>query len=143
MSLDVSKRALPWIGYLLCGVVCVICAACTKPQAFTGYPPSIYMTGFRGCAGEKACIQRGSFHVDQIPKGCCVLLVTNGDGKGADEMSSYEISLNGQQLLPAGNARYANVPVKLLPDNTLTAVLAGRENSKLFVLIAYDPRKPN
>jgi hypothetical protein len=143
MNLGLSGRILFRVRFFLCGVISVICAACTKPRTFTGYPPSVYMTGFRACAGEKPCTQTGSFHVDQIPKGCCILLVTNGDGNGTDEISSYEISLNGHKILPAGNARYANVPVKLLPDNTLTAVLAGRENSKLFVLIAYDPRKPN
>lgn len=141
MNSGLSKRTLSQIRFLFYGIACLVCVALIGAQTLTGYPPSIYMRPFIACHGEKPCTQTGNFHVDQIPKGCCMLIVTNGDGKGADEVSNYDVSFNGQQVLPAGNAHNAHVPIKVLQDNMLKVTLAGRPNSKIFILIAYDPRK--
>ena len=110
-------------------------------QTFTGYPPAVYMQSFAACPGDKPCSQAENFRVDPVPKGCCVLTVTNGDGRGTDEVSSYEVFLNGQQALPTGKARNAEAAVKVLQDNSLKVVLDGGPRSKVFVLIAYDPRE--
>jgi hypothetical protein len=77
------------------------------------------------------------FRVDPVPNGCCVLTVTNGDGRGTDEVRSYQVFLNGQQVLPTGKARNAQAAVKVLRENTLKVVLAGGPHSKVFILIAY------
>jgi len=70
-----------------------------------------------------------------------VLIVTNGDGRGTDEVSSYEVFLNGQPVLPTGKARNAQAVAKVQQDNTLKVVLTGKPHSKVFILIAYDPRE--
>jgi hypothetical protein len=141
MHFGLSKHILLIIRIPLCGVACLVCMAFARAQTATGYPPSVYMRFFLACPGEKPCTQTSSFHVDQIPKGCCILTVTNGDGRGNDEISNYEVLLNGQQVLSAGSARNAQAQVKVLQDNTLKVILAGRPSSKIFILIAYDPRK--
>ena len=110
-------------------------------QTFTGYPPAVYMHFFLACPGDKPCTRTENFRVDPIPKGCCVLTVTNGDGRGTDEVSSYEAFLNGQRVLPTGKARSAQAAVKVMKDNTLKVVLVGGPHSKVFILIAYDPRE--
>src|SRR5580692_2530656 len=111
-----------------------------KPP-FTGYPPAVYMHVFLACPGDKSCAQIENFHVDAVPKGCCVLTVTNGDGRGTDEVSSYEVFLNSQQVPPIGESRNAQAAVKVLQDNTLKVVLIGGPHSKVFIVIAYDPRE--
>ena len=110
-------------------------------QTFAGYPPAVYMQFFAACPGDKPCSRTENFRVDPVPKGCCVLTVTNGDGRGTDEVSSYEVFLNGQQVLPTGKDRNAEEAVNILQDNTLKVVLDGGPHSKVFVLIAYDPRE--
>jgi hypothetical protein len=70
-----------------------------------------------------------------------MLTVTNGDGRGTDEVSSYEVFLNGQRVLPTGKAGNAQAAVKVLQDNTLKVVLRGGPQSKVFILIAYDSRE--
>ena len=50
-------------------------------QGFTGYPPSVYMHPFLTCVSDGPCAQTDKFHLDQVPTGCCVLIVTNGDGQ--------------------------------------------------------------
>jgi hypothetical protein len=139
------------IGFVLCVFGCLISAALilaqeTKTvnpnQDFTGYPPAVYMHFFLACPGDKPCAQTEDFRVDPIPKGCCVLTVTNGDGQGTDEVSSYEVFLNGQRVLPTSKARNAQAAVTIRQDNSLKVVLTGGAHSKVFILIAYDPREP-
>jgi hypothetical protein len=110
-------------------------------SAFTGYPPAVYMHVFLACPGDKPCTETEDIRVDPMPKGCCVLTVTNGDGRGTDEVSSYGVFLNGQRVLPSGKARNAQAAVKILQDNILKVVLTGGPHSKVFILIAYDPRE--
>jgi len=145
MHSDLSKR----IGFILfaCLISTVIVQAQeTKvdapKQTFTGYPPSVYMHFFLACPGGKPCTQMEDFRVDPMPKGCCVLTVTNGDGGGTDEVNSYEVFLNGQRVFPTGKARNAQAAVKVLQDNILKVSLTGGPHSKVFILIAYDPREP-
>ncbi len=147
MDLDLLKRA---IGLILCAFVCLVSAAPVQAQEtkmdnakqkFTGYPPAVYMHSFLACPSDKPCTQTEDFRVDPVPKGCCVLTVTNGDGPGADEVSSYEVFLNGQRVLPPGRARNVQAAVKVLKDNTLKVILAGGPHSKVFILVAYDPRE--
>jgi len=65
-------------------------------QGFTGYPPSVYMHSFLACVSDVPCAQTDKFRLDQVPTGCCVLIVSNGDGRGTDEVRSYEVFLNGE-----------------------------------------------
>jgi hypothetical protein len=50
--------------------------------------------------------------------------------------------MNGKNVIPADHSRSAQAPVKVLRSNTLKVVLSGGPSSKVFVLIAYDPRQP-
>jgi hypothetical protein len=147
MHFDLSRRSL---GFALCVVACLISAmplhaqeakTGNPKQTFTGYPPAVYMHFFLACPGDNPCTQTENFRVDPVPKGCCVLTATNGDGRGTDEVSSYEVFLNGQRVLPMGKARNAQAAVKVLQDNTLKVVLTGGTHSKVFILIAYDRRE--
>ena len=117
-------------------------AAMDSPrQGFTFYPPSVYMSSFLACQGDSPCTRTETFPVDPVPKDCCLLLVTNGDGRGDDEVRSYEVFLNGDRVIPSDGSRNAQAPVKVLGSNTLKVTLAGPTHSKIFILIAYDPRK--
>ena len=112
------------------------------PQpSFTGYPPSVYMQPFLGCSSEAPCTRTAEFRVDPVPDGCCILTVTNGDGRGTDEARSYESFMNGKKVIPADHSRNAQALVKVLRRNTLKVVLTGEPFSKVFVLIANDPRQ--
>ncbi len=110
-------------------------------QGFTGYPPSVYMHPFLACVSDAPCAQTDKFHLDRVPTGCCVLIVTNGDGQGTDEVRSYEVFLNGERVVPTDNSRSAQATVKLRATNTLKVVLSGTPRSKVFVQVAYDPRQ--
>lgn len=107
-------------------------------RRFTYYPPSVYMNVFLSCPSDGPCIREDTFRVDPIPHGCCTMLVTNGDGRGTDEVRSYDIFLNGERVVPAP---VQNGPIKLQSSNTLKVILTGDPHSKIFVLIAYDPRE--
>jgi hypothetical protein len=147
MHLDLSKCTIRFIlGVFAClsstSLLRAQEAKMNDPkQTFTGYPPAVYMKFFLACPGDKPCTRTEGFRVDPVPKGCCVLTVTSGDGRGTDEVRSYEVFLNGQRVLPTGQARNAQAAVKILQDNTLKVVLIGEPHSKVFILIAYDPRE--
>jgi hypothetical protein len=53
------------------------------------------------------------------------MLVRNGDGRGTDEVRSYEIFLNGERAVPADHSRDAQAAVKLQSSNTLKVTLMG------------------
>ncbi len=112
-------------------------------QGFTGYPPSVYMHSFLACVSDVPCAQTDKFRLDQVPTGCCVLIVSNGDGRGTDEVRSYEVFLNGERVrvVPTDHSRSAQAAVKLRATNTLKVVLSGAPHSKVFVLLTYDPRR--
>jgi hypothetical protein len=109
--------------------------------SFTGFPPSVYMRPFFGCSLDASCTRTAQFRIDPVPNGCCILTVTNGDGRGTDEARSYEVFLNGKKVVPADHSRNAQAPVKVLRSNTIKVILTGEPFSKVFVLIAYDPRQ--
>ena len=75
------------------------------------------------------------------PKGCCTMLLTNGDGKGNDEVHAYEVFLNGKRVLLQGDSRNAQAAVSVQASNKIKLVLTGRPGAKVFVLIARDPRQ--
>jgi hypothetical protein len=111
-------------------------------QGFVGYPPSVYVEHFFPCLSDAPCTRTAKFKVDPAPDGC-ILTVTNGDGRGTDEVRSYEVILNGKRVLSAGHARNAQATVKLVRSNTLKVVFSGEPDSKIFVLVAYAPRPPS
>ena len=112
----------------------------SSQQRFTGYPPSVYMQFFRSCPSGAPCTRTDSFQVDPVPVGCCLLLVTNGDGQGNDEARSYEVFLNGDKI-PLDHSRNTHAPVKVQRSNKIKVVLTGEPHSKVFILIAYDAQQ--
>ena len=110
------------------------------PQAFTGYPPSVYMQVFPACSNDKPCTRTEDFRVDPVPTGCCVLTVTNGNRLGKDEVRSFEVFLNGKSVIPSDHSRNAQTPVAVQKSNRIKVILTGEPSSKVLVLIAYDPR---
>jgi len=68
-------------------------------------------------------------------------MVANGDGRGTDEVRSYEIFLNSQRVLSSSESQSPYAPVKIKSDNELRVALTGAPHSKIFVSIAYLPRK--
>jgi hypothetical protein len=109
-------------------------------QTFTGYPPSVYMNFFQACSPDQPCTRTDDFRVDPLPKGCCKLLLANGDGKGNDEVQTYEIFLNGKSVLASSQRPNGVASVKLEATNKIEVVLTGKPSSKVFVLMAYNPR---
>jgi hypothetical protein len=97
----------------------------------------MYSKLFIACRLHRPCSQTSKFHVELVPKEGCSLIVTNGDGRGSDEVSSYQIFLNGKRVLTAGEVRTA---VIVRRDNTLKVVLAGKPHSKISILIASVPQ---
>ena len=69
------------------------------------------------------------------------MLLTNGDGKGNDEVHAYEVFLNGKRILLQGDSRNAQAAVSVQASNKIKLVLTGRPGAKVFVLIARDPRQ--
>ena len=134
-------RKAYWLSVVVFLWLMSACLLKAQRQRFTGYPPSIYMKPFFPCSADASCTRTDEFRVDPVPNGCCILAVTNGDGRGTDEVRSYEVFLNGEKVVPAGHSPNAEAPVKLLRRNTLKVILIGGPHSKVFVLIAYDPRQ--
>jgi hypothetical protein len=150
------KKCLPRLLRMRSGrcwlFVASVCTLITAPvaapqkaeqptQEFTGYPPSVYMRPFLACFSDSPCAQTDRFHLDQVPTGCCVLIVTNGDGQGTDEVRSYEVFLNGERVVRTDHSLSVQAAVKLRATNMLKVVLSGAPHSKVFVLFAYDPRR--
>jgi hypothetical protein len=140
------KLAATFIKFPVSGLIFLVSAPLlwaqetTASQTFTLYPPSVYMQLFLACSGGGPCARTEKFKVTSRPKGCCILTVTNGDGRGSSEVSSYEVFLNDQKVL-LSDTRNSQAPVKILKNNRLKVVLTGPPSSKVFILIAYDPRK--
>jgi hypothetical protein len=109
------------------------------PQNFTLSPPSIYMQFFQACSSDKPCTRTEDFRVDPVPKGCCILTVTNGNGQGKDEVRSFEVFLNGKSVVSSDHSPNAQSAVAVQTNNKIKLILTGEPSSKLFVLIAYDP----
>lgn len=68
------------------------------------------------------------------------MIVTNGDGRGTDEVRSYKIFLNGDRV-SFNQSQQGSSPVKVKRDNILKVTLSGGPHSKVSVLIAYDPQQ--
>lgn len=132
------------IGYAL-GIPLVALIAMiwmSRPQQpFTGYPPSVYIGVFQACSSDNPCSQTQDFHVDPVPKGCCVLTVTNGNGQGKDEVRSFEVFLNNKSVIDTDRSQGTQARVAVQTSNTIRVILTGEPSSKVLVLIAYDPRQ--
>jgi hypothetical protein len=127
---------------LLCLIGTARLTAREHPQpGFTGYPPSVYMQFFQACPSDKPCTRTEDFRVDPVPKGCCILMVTNGNGLGKDEVRSFEVFLNGKSVIPADHSPNAKATVAVQTSNTIKLILTGEPSSKVLILIAYDPRQ--
>src|ERR1700728_912520 len=113
----------------------------SQPQNFTLYPPSVYMQFFQACSSDKPCTRTEDFRVDPMPKGCCILPVTNGNGQGKDEVHSFEVFLNGKSVLSSNHSSNARATVAVQTSNKIKVILTGERSSKVLVLIAYDPRQ--
>jgi hypothetical protein len=140
-----GRRKAYWLSVVfLCLIsACLLAQEATVAhrQRNTSFPPSVYMQPFFPCSADAPCTRTDDFRVDPVPNGCCILTVTNGDGRGTDEVRSYELFLNGEKVVPADHSPNARAPVKMLRSNTLKVILIGGPHSKVFVLIAYDPRQ--
>jgi hypothetical protein len=111
------------------------------PQGVTGYPPSVYMQFFQACTSDKPCTRTEDFRVDPVPKGCCILMITNGNGLGKDGVRSFEVFLNGESVIPADHSPNAKAAVPVQTSNTIKVILTGEPSSKVLILIAYDQRQ--
>jgi hypothetical protein len=81
------------------------------------------------------------FRLDPVPKGCCILTVTNGNGLGKDEVRSFEVFLNGKSVVRSDHSPNAQATVAVQTSNRINVILTGEPSSKVLVLIAYDPRQ--
>ncbi len=99
------------------------------------------MQFFQACSSDKPCTRTEDFRVDPLPKGCCILTVTNGNGLGKDEVRSFEVFLNRKNVIPADHSRNAQATVAVQTSNTIKVILTVEASSKVLVLIAYDPRQ--
>jgi hypothetical protein len=111
------------------------------PQNFTLYPPSVYLQLFQACSSDKPCTRTEDFHVDPVPKGCCILAVTNGNGSGKDEVRSFEVFLNGKSVVRSDRSPSTHATVALQTSNRIKVILTGDPSSKVLVQVAYDPRQ--
>ena len=98
------------------------------------------MQFFQACSSDKPCTRTEDFRVDPVPKGCCILTVTNGNGQGKDEVRSFEVFLNGKSLVSSDHSPNAQATVAVQTNNKIK-LMTGEPSSKVFVLIAYDPRQ--
>jgi len=114
-----------------------------SPQSFTGHPPVLYMQVFIACPSDAPCTKTDGFRVDARSNGCCILTVTNGDGRGTDEVRHYEVFFNGERVASADDSPSAGRTVKVLRRNKLRVILTGKPHSKIWVQIVYDPRQPS
>jgi hypothetical protein len=149
MQAAIFKRSAQRVCWLACTSLCLIATALLTAQettldhpqqTLTGYPPSVYMGFFQACSTDKPCSRTADFRVDPVPKGCCILMVTNGNGLGKDEVHSFEVFLNGKSVITA-DSQNAQATVAVQTSNTIKVILTGEPSSKVFVLIAYDPRQ--
>jgi hypothetical protein len=99
------------------------------------------MQFFQACSSDKPCTRTEDFRVDPVPKGCCILTVTNGNGQGKDEVRSFEVFLNGRSVVSSDHSPNAQAAVAVQTNNKIKLILTGEPSSKVFVLIAYDPRQ--
>src|SRR5258708_30918086 len=101
MTLNQGGHKAYWLAVV--GFLCLIStvllttreATGSHPQQNVGYPPSVFMQSFLSCSSDVPCTRTDNFRVNPVPTGCCILTVTNGDGRGTDEVRSYEVFLNG------------------------------------------------
>src|ERR1700690_721102 len=138
-------KRLSWIAGLCLATAALVTGQDTgkgqPPENFTGYRPSVYMQFFQACSSDKPCTRTEDFRVDSVPKGCCILTVTNGNGLGRDEVSSSEVFLNGKSVVPSDHSANGRATVAVQTSNTIKVILTGKPSSKVLVLIAYDPRQ--
>ncbi|HVR26413.1 MAG TPA: hypothetical protein VMU26_24175 [Candidatus Polarisedimenticolia bacterium] len=69
------------------------------------------------------------------------MTVTNGNGQGKDEVRSFEVTLNGKNVVSSDHSPSAQATVAVQMSNNIKVILTGEPSSKVLVLIAYDPRQ--
>ena len=84
------------------------------------------MQFFQACSSDKPCIRTEDFRVDHVPKGCCILTVTNGNGLGKDGVRSFEVFLNGKKVIPSDDSRNARATVTVQPSNRIKVIFDWR-----------------
>jgi hypothetical protein len=123
------------------GVCWIACVCLWLAVPCPSMASAAYVQTFQACSTDKPCAQTYEFHVDPLPKRCCILWVTYGDGQGRDEVQSYEVLLNNEIVLPSGHARKAHATVTVQTNNTIKVVLTGNPGSTVLVLITHNPRE--
>ena len=66
---------------------------------------------------------------------CCFVAEMKG------EVRSFEVFLNGKSVVSSDHSPNAQATVAVQTNNKIKLILTGEPSSKVFVLIAYDPRQ--
>jgi hypothetical protein len=106
---------------------------------------------FTVCAEEASCMshdavtQTRTFRLDEVPKGCCVLKVINGN-RGKHTVERFRVVLNGKEVklievkLPKSFAVQI-AEVDLSTENTIGVQLSGTPDAFVHVLISYTGKR--
>lgn len=105
--------------------------------------PQLHSEVFAACPAEQRCSRTSTFHVKSVPPACCFLVaypVSDAGGRSTDDLSGYQVFLNGKEVSTSNGVR---TRVMLRRSNALKVVLPRRSNTRICVLIFYDPSEPN
>jgi hypothetical protein len=100
-------------------------------RAASQSPP--YEHSFRVCPSDLPCSVTDSFKAADVPRNCCILTVTNGDGQGSDQVRSAEIYFNGEKEVLDRHRQAIVYPRK---NNIAKVILEGDPHAKVDVRIA-------
>jgi len=92
----------------------------------------IYEQSFISCPSDRPCTVTDSFKVPDVPGNCCILTVTNGEGR-SDQVRSARIYLNGDEEVLD---RRRQAIVYLRKRNILKVLLEGEPHAKVHIGIA-------
>ncbi len=146
------RRSLVYALFIAFLVVAVAAAAkllgvwpSSSKAEFTSYPPMLYADRFSVCEAGSPCQQRRvietSVSVEEIPRRCCGLTVTNGDGAGHQSVRAFDIWFNGEKLRFTKPVPWqAIAPVHIRQQNSLKVALEGPADGVVWVMLSYDPR---
>ncbi len=100
------------------GIACLVAEASSGSDG-EELTARIYEGIFLGCLSDSPCTRSHWFSVERIQPNCCVLSIRNGDGRGNDEVRSYQIFLNGEEVVLPMKSRAAEVEVSIAANNIL------------------------